>query len=187
MRRIGILTAGGDTPALNAAIHGAVARANQLRIEVYGLIKGFNCLLQPARAARAPESALSGHPRARSDQGRLAHRRVARLRRSRRRAAARSDRRSPEEARHRGARRHRRRRHAERPAAAGRASAHGAGAEDDRQRSRAELPERTRRMGAGRMRPTAARPSTNVSPRTSSSTSIRSSTTPPPATRRRCW
>lgn len=47
MKRIGILTAGGDTPALNAAIHGAVARANQLRIEVYGLIKGFNCLFNP--------------------------------------------------------------------------------------------------------------------------------------------
>ena len=47
MRRIGILTAGGDTPALNAAIHGAVVRANQLKIEVYGLIKGFNCLFNP--------------------------------------------------------------------------------------------------------------------------------------------
>ena len=47
MKRIGILTAGGDTPALNAAIHGAVARANQLRIEVFGLIKGFNCLFNP--------------------------------------------------------------------------------------------------------------------------------------------
>ena len=30
MRRIGILTAGGDTPALNATIFGAVERANQL-------------------------------------------------------------------------------------------------------------------------------------------------------------
>jgi ATP-dependent phosphofructokinase / diphosphate-dependent phosphofructokinase len=47
MRRIGILTAGGDTPALNATIHGAVARANQLRIEICGLIKGFNCLFNP--------------------------------------------------------------------------------------------------------------------------------------------
>jgi ATP-dependent phosphofructokinase / diphosphate-dependent phosphofructokinase len=47
MKRIGILTAGGDTPALNAAIHGAVVRANQLRIEIYGLIKGFNCLYNP--------------------------------------------------------------------------------------------------------------------------------------------
>jgi ATP-dependent phosphofructokinase / diphosphate-dependent phosphofructokinase len=44
MKRIAILTAGGDTPALNATIHGAVTRANQLRIEMYGLIKGFNCL-----------------------------------------------------------------------------------------------------------------------------------------------
>src|SRR3954471_19871430 len=47
MKRIGILTAGGDTPALNAALHGAVVRANQLRIEIYGLIKGFNCLFNP--------------------------------------------------------------------------------------------------------------------------------------------
>ena len=47
MKRIGILTAGGDTPALNATIHGAVVRANQLKIEVFGLIKGFNCLFNP--------------------------------------------------------------------------------------------------------------------------------------------
>ena len=47
MKRIGILTAGGDTPALNATIQGAVARANQLRIEVFGLMKGFNSLFNP--------------------------------------------------------------------------------------------------------------------------------------------
>lgn len=47
MRRIGILTAGGDTPALNATIHGAVVRANQLRIEIVGFIKGFNSLFNP--------------------------------------------------------------------------------------------------------------------------------------------
>jgi 6-phosphofructokinase 1 len=47
MRRIGILTAGGDTPALNATIHGAVVRANQLKIEVYGIIKGFSGMLNP--------------------------------------------------------------------------------------------------------------------------------------------
>src|SRR5215203_5050265 len=47
MKRIAILTAGGDTPALNATIHGAVVRANRLRIEIYGLIKGFNCLFNP--------------------------------------------------------------------------------------------------------------------------------------------
>jgi ATP-dependent phosphofructokinase / diphosphate-dependent phosphofructokinase len=47
MRRIGILTAGGDTPALNATIVGAVHRANQSRVEVYGIIKGFSGLLNP--------------------------------------------------------------------------------------------------------------------------------------------
>ena len=47
MKRIGILTAGGDTPALNATITGAVARANQLKIEIIGLVKGFNCLFNP--------------------------------------------------------------------------------------------------------------------------------------------
>ena len=47
MKRIAILTAGGDTPALNATIYGAVARANQLRVEVVGIIKGYNGLMNP--------------------------------------------------------------------------------------------------------------------------------------------
>ena len=47
MKRLGILTAGGDTPALNATIRGAVTRANQLKVEIFGLIKGFNCLFNP--------------------------------------------------------------------------------------------------------------------------------------------
>src|SRR5262252_5816844 len=47
MKRIGILTAGGDTPALNATIHGAVVRANELKIELFGFIKGFNCFFNP--------------------------------------------------------------------------------------------------------------------------------------------
>jgi 6-phosphofructokinase 1 len=47
VKRIGILTAGGDTPALNATIHGAVTRANQLKVEIIGLIKGFNSLFNP--------------------------------------------------------------------------------------------------------------------------------------------
>jgi len=47
MKRIGILTAGGDTPALNATIKGTVVRANQCRVEVYGFIKGFSGLLSP--------------------------------------------------------------------------------------------------------------------------------------------
>jgi 6-phosphofructokinase 1 len=47
MKRIAILTAGGDTPALNATIAGAVTRANQRRVEVIGLVKGFSGLLNP--------------------------------------------------------------------------------------------------------------------------------------------
>ena len=44
MKRIGILTAGGDTPALNATIQGAVLRACERRVEVVGFIKGFSSL-----------------------------------------------------------------------------------------------------------------------------------------------
>jgi 6-phosphofructokinase 1 len=47
MKRIGILTAGGDTPALNATLAGSVTRANQRRIEMIGIIKGFSGLLNP--------------------------------------------------------------------------------------------------------------------------------------------
>jgi len=47
MRRIAILTAGGDTPALNATIFGAVERANALRTEVFGIMDGFVGLLDP--------------------------------------------------------------------------------------------------------------------------------------------
>lgn len=47
MRRIGILTAGGDTPALNATIYGAVERANALRVEVVGIIRGFAGIVDP--------------------------------------------------------------------------------------------------------------------------------------------
>lgn len=55
MKRIGILTAGGDTPALNATIHGAVTRASQLKVEVFGLIKGFQALFD----ARCPHVHLN--------------------------------------------------------------------------------------------------------------------------------
>ncbi|MCH8840574.1 MAG: 6-phosphofructokinase, partial [Planctomycetes bacterium] len=45
MKRVGILTAGGDTPALNATIFGAVTRACEMGVEVVGIIKGFSGLL----------------------------------------------------------------------------------------------------------------------------------------------
>lgn len=47
MKRIGILTAGGDTPALNATIYGAVTRACHRRVEIFGFIKGFSSLFNP--------------------------------------------------------------------------------------------------------------------------------------------
>ncbi len=47
MKRIGILTAGGDTPALNATIYGAATYANQRKIELIGLICGFDALFHP--------------------------------------------------------------------------------------------------------------------------------------------
>jgi 6-phosphofructokinase 1 len=47
MKRIAILTAGGDTPALNATLFGAVAAASARRLEVVGLIKGFSSLFNP--------------------------------------------------------------------------------------------------------------------------------------------
>lgn len=55
MKRIAILTAGGDTPALNATIFGAVTRASVRRVEVIGLIKGFSSLFNP----RVPHLALN--------------------------------------------------------------------------------------------------------------------------------
>jgi 6-phosphofructokinase len=47
MKRIGILTCGGDTPALNATLYGAVVQANLHKVEVFGFIKGFSSLFNP--------------------------------------------------------------------------------------------------------------------------------------------
>ena len=55
MKRIAVLTAGGDTPALNATIHGIVTRANQLEIDVLGIMNGFQGLFQ----ASAPHVQLN--------------------------------------------------------------------------------------------------------------------------------
>ena len=188
MKRIGILTAGGDTPALNATIHGAVVRANQLRIEIYGLIKGFNCLFNPRVPhvhlnplfQEIPEldptkgGTLIGSSRDYIDPDKKDELDLITL--------------ASDEAGHRGTDCHRRRRHAQRPAAAGRTPADGARAEDDRQRSRPELPERARRMGARRgSRQQAAATATSGRRRAPSSISIRSSTTPRPAMPRRSW
>lgn len=55
MKRIGILTAGGDTPALNATILGAVHAANEAKVEVVGLLNGFASFFQ----AQAPHIILN--------------------------------------------------------------------------------------------------------------------------------
>src|SRR5262245_38420017 len=47
MKRIAILTAGGDTPALNATLFGAVTRACERRVEIICLIKCFSSLFNP--------------------------------------------------------------------------------------------------------------------------------------------
>ena len=186
MKRIAILTAGGDTPALNATIHGAVVRANKLRIEIYGLIKGFNCLFNPRVPhvhlnplfQEIPEldptkgGTLIGSSRdyIDPDQGAELDLITSRLKRL----------------------------GIEGLIAVGgdgtlnglqplgRTAADRAGAEDHRQRPGTELPERAGRMGArrgcGRRRAYATRGRRRVP----SSTWIRSSTTSRPAMRPRC-
>jgi ATP-dependent phosphofructokinase / diphosphate-dependent phosphofructokinase len=44
--RIGILTAGGDCPGLNAVIRGAVARARQHDVDVVGVLEGWDGLME---------------------------------------------------------------------------------------------------------------------------------------------
>jgi 6-phosphofructokinase len=48
VRRIGVLTGGGDAPGLNPAIKGLVYRADELGIETVGLYQGWRSLLDPA-------------------------------------------------------------------------------------------------------------------------------------------
>jgi len=45
MKRIAVLTAGGDTPALNATLHGLVTQANAEEVEVFGILNGFQGLV----------------------------------------------------------------------------------------------------------------------------------------------
>ena len=44
--RIGILTAGGDCPGLNAVIRGVVARAREHRADVIGVLDGWDGLME---------------------------------------------------------------------------------------------------------------------------------------------
>src|SRR5687767_12017619 len=48
VKRIGVLTGGGDAPGLNPAIKGLVYRASEHGISVVGLFDGWRSLLNPA-------------------------------------------------------------------------------------------------------------------------------------------
>ena len=45
-KKVGIITAGGDCPGLNAVIRGAVKTAEYNDVEVYGFLEGYKGLLE---------------------------------------------------------------------------------------------------------------------------------------------
>src|SRR5512136_586535 len=45
MKRIGVLTSGGDAPGMNAAIRAVVRSAVSRRVEVYGIFRGYAGIL----------------------------------------------------------------------------------------------------------------------------------------------
>ncbi len=46
VKRIGVLTSGGDAPGMNAAVRAVVRSAISMGLEVYGVIRGYNGLLE---------------------------------------------------------------------------------------------------------------------------------------------
>ena len=46
IKRIGVLTSGGDAPGMNAAIRAVVRTGIYHGLEVYGIYKGYNGLIQ---------------------------------------------------------------------------------------------------------------------------------------------
>ena len=46
IKRIGVLTSGGDAPGMNAAIRAVVRTGIYHGLEVYGILKGYNGLIQ---------------------------------------------------------------------------------------------------------------------------------------------
>ena len=54
IKKIGVLTSGGDAPGMNAAVRGVVRTALSLGIEVYGIYDGYQGLVRrPYRKARS--------------------------------------------------------------------------------------------------------------------------------------
>ena len=75
MKRIGLLTSGGDAPGMNAAIRAVVRTAIYFGMEVYGIERGYAGLIEgqddahgdafgighcPARRDEAPHGAVPG-------------------------------------------------------------------------------------------------------------------------------
>ena len=46
MRKIAVLTSGGDAPGMNAAIRGVVRCANSRGMDVYGIERGYDGLIK---------------------------------------------------------------------------------------------------------------------------------------------
>jgi phosphofructokinase-like protein len=63
MKRIGILTGGGDCPGLNAAIRGIVLCADQHNIQCMGLLAGWQGILEPAHKKLSRKTVESIHLR----------------------------------------------------------------------------------------------------------------------------
>ena len=49
VKRIGVLTSGGDAPGMNACVRAVVRTALYRGIECYGIRRGWNGLIQPWR------------------------------------------------------------------------------------------------------------------------------------------
>jgi 6-phosphofructokinase 1 len=61
VRRIGILTGGGDAPGLNAVIRSVVLTGlNELKLEIYGIRNGFQGLMEPQRITELDRASVRG-------------------------------------------------------------------------------------------------------------------------------
>lgn len=61
MKRIGILTSGGDAPGMNAAINGIVDEARKHHIEVRGYLEGYSGLIDNQYIELTPENVKPHH------------------------------------------------------------------------------------------------------------------------------
>ena len=66
MKRIGVLTAGGDAPGMNAAIRAVVRTALENDMSVIGFKRGYNGLLMRSRSEGEDYEILTARSRTRS-------------------------------------------------------------------------------------------------------------------------